>query len=61
VHAFPFRFDRRAEPGWAGNEWAPFWRDLREGHDAFARSGRPPRIRVADRRYVVTEAPATTD
>lgn len=58
VHAFPFRFDLRHEVGWADDEWAPFWRELREGHDAFARTGRPPRITVADRRYVVRDTPA---
>ncbi len=58
VHAFPFRFDRRAEVGWADDPWAGFWRELRAGHDAFDRTGRPPRITVADRRYVVRDTPA---
>jgi murein L,D-transpeptidase YafK len=56
VHAFPFRFDRRQEPNWTTHEWAAFWRDLRAGHDAFVRTGRPPRISVVDGRYVVTAA-----
>jgi murein L,D-transpeptidase YafK len=55
VQAYPFRFELRQEAGWADHEWAPFWRDLRAGHDAFVRSGRPPRIDVVDGRYVATE------
>lgn len=58
VHIFPFRFGDRAESRWRDDPWADFWRNLREGHDAFERSGRPPRIGVAARRYVVTEASA---
>ncbi|MFY2763663.1 L,D-transpeptidase family protein, partial [Arenimonas sp. MALMAid1274] len=58
VHAFPFRFDQRAESTWDATPWADFWRNLREGHDAFQRSGRPPRIGVAQRRYTVAEMPA---
>ena len=57
VHAFPFRFDRRAEVGWADHRWAPFWRELREGHAAFERTHRPPRVRVAGGRYVVDADP----
>jgi murein L,D-transpeptidase YafK len=55
VHAFPFRFDGRNEASWSGDPWAGFWRNLREGDEAFSRTGRPPRISVADRRYVVSE------
>ncbi len=55
VHVFPFRFADRAEARWRDEPWADFWRNLREGHDAFERSGRPPRVTVAARRYVVTE------
>lgn len=58
VHVFPFRFDARADSEWRSDPWAGFWDNLREGHDAFERTGRPPRIRVASKRYVVTETPA---
>ena len=57
VHAFPFRFDLRQEIGWKDDPWAPFWRELREGFDAFAASGRPPVVQVRDGRYVIAEAP----
>jgi len=55
VHVFPFRFSDRPEADWQHQPWADFWRNLREGHDAFERSGRPPDIIVSGRRYVVTE------
>lgn len=57
VHAFPFRFALRQEVGWADDTWAPFWRELREGHDAFARTGRPPVVRVVDGHYRIADAP----
>lgn len=58
VHVFPFRFDGRAESAWQNDPWRGFWSNLREGHDAFERTGRPPRVTVANKRYVVTETPA---
>jgi len=58
VHAFPFRFDRRPEAAWRQDPWADFWRNLREGHDAFNRTGQPPRIGVAGLRYRVSETAA---
>lgn len=58
VHVFPFRFDRRADGEWPAETWRDFWLNLREGNAAFERTGRPPRITVANRRYVVTETPA---
>lgn len=58
VHAFPFRFDDRPEADWAADPSADFWRNLREGHEAFEATGRPPRITVAGRRYVVAPVPA---
>ena len=57
VLAFPFRFDLRQEIGWKDHPWAPFWRELREGFDAFAASGRPPAVQVRDGRYVIADAP----
>ena len=57
VHVFPFRFGARDEADWPEGPWHDFWRNLREGHDAFERSGRPPRITVANRRYLVAETP----
>ncbi len=57
VHVFPFRFGARDRASWRTSPWRDFWLNLREGHDAFERTGRPPRIGVAARRYVVTETP----
>jgi murein L,D-transpeptidase YafK len=56
VHVFPFRMTdenlrRHRDPRWAG-----FWRNLREGHDAFAATGRPPDVRVTAGRYVFADS-----
>jgi murein L,D-transpeptidase YafK len=56
VHVFPFRMTeenlarREAAPS------APFWRDLKQGYDAFEATQLPPRIAVCDGAY--TFAPA---
>ena len=36
--------------------WAPFWRDLKRGYDAFEDTQLPPRISVCQGRYIVTGA-----
>ena len=46
VHVFPFRMTR-GEPGAPrAQPWAPFWRDLKRGYDAFEATRLPPRIAV---------------
>jgi murein L,D-transpeptidase YafK len=57
VHAFPFRFDRPdVEQRLQDPRWGDFWRDLREGWDAFERARRPPEIRVEAGRYRIGTA-----
>jgi murein L,D-transpeptidase YafK len=52
VHVFPFRpTDERL--GRAGSsEWLEFWRNLKQGHDHFESTGRPPDVGVRGGRYV---------
>lgn len=57
VHALPFRFDGAYAARLEDPQWGEFWRELKAGADAFARDGRPPRIRVEARRYVVAPPP----
>jgi len=58
VHAFPFRFDRTdVETRLAEPLWGAFWRDLRNGWDAFEQTRRAPDIKVRDKRYVVKATP----
>lgn len=55
VHVFPFRMDSGWEQQHQNSEWLPFWRELAPAYSAFAQNGRPPRVSVKDRRYVVVE------
>jgi murein L,D-transpeptidase YafK len=64
VHVFPFRMTEENLARYAESEWAPFWRNLKDGYDAFERTRLPPKIGVCQNRYVVREmlgddAPAT--
>ncbi|HXZ67694.1 MAG TPA: murein L,D-transpeptidase family protein [Alphaproteobacteria bacterium] len=54
VHIFPFRMTAENMAGHAGSRWYSFWTLLKAGYDAFAATGRPPRIDVAAGQYVVT-------
>jgi murein L,D-transpeptidase YafK len=54
VHIFPFRMTPDNMAGHADSRWYSFWISLKAGYDAFAATGRPPRIDVASGNYVVT-------
>ena len=51
VHIFPFRMDAAVMAEYADHEWIGFWENLKEGHDLFETTGRPPSIRAVDQRY----------
>jgi murein L,D-transpeptidase YafK len=53
VHAFPFRMSEENMAIREGNRWYPFWRNMKQGYDAFEISRRPPVVGVRDQRYVV--------
>jgi hypothetical protein len=38
-----------------GNEWMPFWRNLKEAYDVFERTRIPPKVSVCNRRYIVAD------
>jgi murein L,D-transpeptidase YafK len=44
-HLRPFRHSR----------WLPFWLNLKEGYDHFAKTKRPPLVMVQEQRYVFTQ------
>jgi murein L,D-transpeptidase YafK len=52
VHVFPFRMTPRNMERHRRSPWIDFWRNLKQGHDAFERTGRPPDVRVEEGRYV---------
>jgi murein L,D-transpeptidase YafK len=58
VHVFPFRFGQPPQADWRTQRWGEFWRDLKDGYDAFERTHVPPAIDVENRRYRVRERAA---
>jgi murein L,D-transpeptidase YafK len=61
VHVFPFRMTAENMAAHAGSEWQEFWADLKEAHDMFERTRRPPWVGVCNRRYVVSETEIDDD
>ena len=53
VHVFPFRMTDANLASHEKSPWIDFWRNLREGYDAFEQTKLPPRVGICDRRYVV--------
>ncbi len=53
IHVFPFRMTEQNLAAHAASPWIDFWRNLKEGFDAFETTFLPPRIGICDRRYVV--------
>jgi murein L,D-transpeptidase YafK len=53
VHALPFALTEANLAAHANSPHIGFWRDLKAGEDAFARTGTPPLIRVRNKRYAV--------
>lgn len=52
VQAFPFRMTEENMARHRGNRWYDFWRNLKEGYDAFEAERLPPKVDVCGRRYV---------
>jgi murein L,D-transpeptidase YafK len=61
VHIFPFRMTDENLDLRSHMRWAPFWRDLKRGYDAFEDSHLPPRISVCHGRYAVAPSPPNSD
>lgn len=51
VDIFPFRMTDAAMARHAAHPWIGFWRNLKEGHDRFEATGRPPNAAVCGKRY----------
>ena len=53
VHSFPFRMTeaRMQQARAGGSPWLAFWENLREGHDLFETSGKPPAVVLEQDRY----------
>ena len=61
VHVFPFRMNEENLARRADHEWAPFWRELKRGHDAFEATLVPPKVSVCQGRYAVAPGAAGSD
>ena len=61
VHVFPFRMSEENLARRARHRWAPFWTELKRGHDAFEATGQPPRIGVCAGRYTVAQIAGSSD
>jgi murein L,D-transpeptidase YafK len=53
VHIFPFRMTDKRMAVAVGQRWEDFWKNLKEGYDAFEKDGTPPEIGVENQRYMV--------
>jgi len=53
VHAFPFKMTEDNLSEHKYSKWYHFWKNLKEGHDAFEETKIPPRIKVAAKSYKV--------
>jgi murein L,D-transpeptidase YafK len=51
VHVYPFRMTDANLESQKSSAWHPFWSNLKEGHDLFERTKRPPKVSVCDNRY----------
>ena len=58
VHAFPFRMSEQRLQAYALHEWYDFWRNLKDVHDAFEKTKRPPQVSVCEGRYWVNNTMA---
>jgi len=52
LHIFPFRMTAPRMQANRDPKWRDFWRNLKEGYDLFEQTGRPPDVRVVDKRYI---------
>ena len=61
VHVFPFRMTHDNMTRRERAPWAPFWRNLKRGHDMFEENQLPPRVAVCDGSYTFTPAAPPSD
>ncbi len=53
LHAFPFRMTQANLDRFSDDQWADFWRDLKNGYDAFNATRIPPTVSVCNNRYEI--------
>ncbi len=55
IHIFPFRMTEERMTKAAGNPNEDFWKNIREGDELFEKNQTPPKVNVANGRYVFEE------
>ena len=55
VHIFPFRMTDANLERYAGSQWIEFWRNLKQGYDAFEADRRPPSVTVTEKSYRISQ------
>jgi hypothetical protein len=55
VHVFPFRMTEQRLKAYASNEWADFWRNLKDVSDSFERTHAAPHVTICEGRYWVED------
>jgi murein L,D-transpeptidase YafK len=53
VHAFPFDMTEENLAEHKYSRWYHFWKNLKDGYDAFDETKRPPKVKVASKAYKV--------
>jgi len=53
VQALPFHMTSENMQRHRDSPWYPFWLKLKEGHDAFEATGKPPIVKVCSKQYLV--------
>ncbi|MGO8953865.1 MAG: L,D-transpeptidase family protein [Rhodomicrobium sp.] len=53
VQALPFHMTAENMQRHRDSPWYPFWVKLKEGHDAFEATGKPPIVKVCSKQYLV--------
>ncbi len=53
VHALPFHMTASNMERHRDSPWYHFWLKLKEGHDAFEATGKPPIVKVCSKQYLV--------
>ena len=52
VHIFPFKMSGTRLSKEVDNQWYPFWKNLKEGYNAFEDDNTPPNVEVVNKKYV---------
>ena len=53
VHIFPFRMKQTILASYQKSKWYKFWKNLKEGYDAFEKSHQVPLIDIENGRYII--------